>query len=298
MGVAGVAVTVACGAGAGKSSVRVAPTPNSEAGRTGPQVLADASRAFATVPEVRMTGTQVLPGSTKTSKADLRIQADGGIGSIQFSGGAVQMIMIKQRLYLKGDLSFLEPQLVTKSAAAGVAGRWGYMVDDSGEPDGLKGLAQQLTALGDGVKVEPAVTTETLDGQRVVVVRESDGSRMYVSAKGAPLPLKITSTGSGGNGLASMGNVAFTYGGDPVQLRAPAGAVLIPDPTYSYGSNPSGWPTDFPTHLPTALPSGFPTEFFSDFPSGFPTALASQLRSLAAAHGAGPAATASPSPTP
>jgi hypothetical protein len=297
LAVAAVAVTAACGSGVGKSTVRVAPTPNSEAGKTGPQVLADAARALATVPTVHVVGTTTDGDSKLTMKVDVQAQADGGDGSMQSSAGSLEMRFVKGHLYYKGTAGFFEATMEPKSAAEKMAGHWIYedIVFGQDPPLTPKGLSEEI-GNDDGVTVEPGVTNETLDGQRVVVVRESDGSRMDVAATGAPLPLKISGTGAGDSGFAAVGNVTLTYGEAPVQLQVPAGAVSMPD--QSFGALPSGFPTAFPSNFMSLFPSGIPTDFPSELPSGFPTALASQLRSLAAAHGGATAGRATPTPTP
>jgi hypothetical protein len=288
-----VAVTVACSAGAGKSTVRVAPTPNSEAAKTGPQVLADAARALATVPTVHVVGTKTDGDLKLTLKADIRAQTDGGDGSMQSSAGSLEMRLVRGHVYYNGTAGFFEATMEPKSAAEKMAGHWIYEDVAFGQDPPLtpKGLSEEIGD-DDGVTVASGVTTETLDGQPVVVVRESDGSRMDVAATGAPLPLKISGTGAGDAGFAVVGNVTFTYGEAPVQLRVPAGAALMPVP--SFGALPSDFPTAFPSNFMSFYPSGIPT----DLPSDLPSALASELRSFAAAHGGSTSGVATPTPTP
>jgi hypothetical protein len=293
--VVAIALTAACGANArsGSSTLRVSSGPNGEAAKTGPQVLADATSALATVPTVHVVGTTTDGDLKLTMKTDVRAQADGGVGSLQSSAGSLQVRFVKGRLYYNGTAGFFEATSAPKAAAEKMAGRWEYSdtLLGSDPPFTTKGLSEEMSQ-HDGVTVEQAVATEMLNGQQVVVVRESDGSRLNVAATGAPLPLSISGSGTGDSGLASIGNVTFSYGDDPVQLQVPAGAVSMPEPSF-------GLPSDFPTALPSDFASFFPSPgaFPTDFPSGFPSALASQLRSFAAQGGAA-GATATPAPTP
>jgi hypothetical protein len=270
MAVVGVTVTVACGSGAGRSGVRVAPAPNSEAGKTGPQVLADAMRALATVPAVHVTGTLTDTTTKQVAKFDARIQADGGTESIQSPTGTMQLIYVKGRPYFKGVASFFVPSVAKKLAGHWVSVDFGS--DVGGEPMSPTGMAQELGAPGGAVRVEPKVAAATLGGQRVLVVRESDGGLMEVAAKGAPLPLRVVGKSSDSSGLAGLGDLTFDYSDDPVQLSVPLGAITVPVPSFAL-------PTDFPSAFPTSFPSGFPSafvsEFASAFPSGFPTAFTS-----------------------
>jgi hypothetical protein len=292
LAVIGVGLTAACASGSGRSTgqstLRVSAGPNGEAGKTGPQVLADATRALAAAATVHVVGTTTDGDSKVTANIDLRLQADGGIGSLRSSEGSLQMRYVKGRLYYNGSAAFFESTMALKSTAQAIAGRWVYDDISFGQdpPFTPKGLSEEIADPEGGVKVEPAVATDTLDGQSVVVVREADGSRMYVAATGAPLPLKISTTG-GDSGFAAVGNVTLTYDEDRVQLQTPAGAIQAPEPSFAM---PSGLPSGFPTDWP----SGFPTAF----PSGLPSALASELMSFAPFPSGSVAGTATPAPTP
>ena len=197
------ALIVACGASArsGQSTLRVSASPNGESAKTGSQVLADATSALASVPAARVTGTQTSDGETQ--KLDLLIQADGLQGSVQTSSGSEQLLSVNGKLYTKG-MESLQPSassLLPKNLEAELEGRWVYidpadntdsmsMSTSSDEPMNLKGFAAGLRKLDKGVTVDPAVTTDVLHGQQVVVVSESNGSRLSVSATGEPLPLQ------------------------------------------------------------------------------------------------------------
>ncbi len=308
LAVAAVTVTVACSSGAGKSTVRVAPSPNSEAGKTGPQVLADATNALATVPVLHVVGSQLNPLSKLTVTIDMHAQADGGTATLRTDKGSVQMISIGRRTYFKGDVAGLFGPLFASlvGTSAKSPGGWFYSDDDSGEATGVKSIAKDLGELDNGVTVEPAVSKGTLDGTPVVIVHESDGSQMDVSAIGAPLPLKTVGSGRASVGFGGLAGATFGYDGTVVQLHAPAGAVPLPDPSLDPSALasllpsafPSGYPSGFPTDFPTDFPSEFASAFPTNFPSGIPSALASELRSFAATGAGNPSGIATPTPTP
>lgn len=286
MAVAAMTVAVACSSGAGKSNgpatVHVSASPNGEASKTGPQVLADATNALASVPVVRLTGTQTTEGETQ--QIELRVQSDGVTGSVQTPSGTEQLLAVDGKFYLKNLQALGGPSLLPKALASALQGRWFYIdpSDNGGmnaggsadEPMNIKGFAAGLRQLDKGVTVDPAVTTDTVNGQQAVVVSESDGTRLYVSATGEPLPLKVVGKNNDEDaGLAALGEVTFSYGDDPVQLRAPSGAVSL-QKTFEQ-ILPSAFPSDFPSGFPTDLPSAFPSAFATAFPSGFPSVLPS-----------------------
>jgi hypothetical protein len=314
MAAVAMSVTVACSSGAaqshGQATVRVSASPNGEASKAGPQVLADASTALAAVPAVRLTGTQTEDGETQ--KLDLRVQADGLIGSIETKDGTFQLLAVGGRTYTKGTPSAGASSLPPKALAAQWAGHWTYIdpADNtnsvsmsSDEPRNLKEFAAGLTQLDKGVTVDRDVTTGTLGGQPVVVVSESNGTRLYVSATGEPLPLKIISKGSDGdNGVNAPGAGTFVYGEDPVKLQAPSGAVSMQQilgkllPSTFASDYPSGFPTDFPSAFFSGMP--IPSGFAASPPAGMPSALVSEIQAYARTHSGGDSGLPAPAPTP
>jgi hypothetical protein len=248
---------------------------------------------------VHLFGTQTDDGEAE--KLDLRVLADGLIGSIETKEGTFQLLAVGGRSYTKGAPAAGASSLLPKALAAQWAGHWTYVDPgentdsfsmSSDEPENLKEFAAGLTQLDKGVTVARAVTTDTLDGQPVVIVSESNGTRLYVSATGAPLPLKIISKGSDGdNGLNAPGAGTFAYGEDPVKLQPPAGAVSVQSLLGKLlPSEPTQLPSDFPTELLSLLPSPLPTDL--------PSALASQIRALQQHSGGGVVGFPTPAPTP
>lgn len=59
----------------------------------------------------------------------------------------------------------------------------------------LKGLADAIRTPS-GTTIEDPLDTATVDGQKVVVVTQSDGSTLDVAATGKPYPLKEESKAS------------------------------------------------------------------------------------------------------
>ena len=152
-------VTVACSSGAAKShgraTVRVSSSPNGEASKTGPQVLADAAKALAAVSSVHLSGTQTSDGEEQ--KLDLRVQADGLIGSIDTKDGTFQLLAVGGRMYTKGAPAAGASSLLPKAIAARWAGHWTYIdpADNSesasissDEPTNLKGFAARSHPVG------------------------------------------------------------------------------------------------------------------------------------------------------
>jgi hypothetical protein len=88
----------------------------------------------------------------------------------------------------------------------------------------LSGLATSLNKPDPGITIDPKVTTGIYQGQKVVIVRESDGSQLYVAATGKPYPLRVVSSAKSAGGA---GDAAFSGFGKHVALKAPAGALDV-----------------------------------------------------------------------
>jgi hypothetical protein len=69
--------------------------------------------------------------------------------------------------------------------------------------------------------VNPTVTQDTLNGQKVAVVTQKDGSKLDIANTGAPVPLLLDSKGSDG------GTVTFANYNKVVSITAPASGEVF-----------------------------------------------------------------------
>lgn len=205
-------------AGCGSSS---GPSSNGESSKTGPQVVKDAAAALGASSAAHIAGT--VSDSGKAEKVDLQLQTDGTSGTLDISGVPVSIVAVGGALYIKAPASFYTAQKATPAAAAKVANRW---VKGPASTDisslSLAGLAKSLPEPDAGTTIENKVTTGTLHGQKVVIVRESDGSLLYVAATGKPYPLRAVNSASS---KAGPGDATFSAFGQHMTLKAPAGAI-------------------------------------------------------------------------
>ena len=84
----------------------------------------------------------------------------------------------------------------------------------------IAAIADQLAA--DDAALESRVEQDTLSGRPVVVVRQRDGSRLYVANTGRPYPLRGDYKG------AEAGRVDFSEYDAGFRITAPTDAIDIP----------------------------------------------------------------------
>jgi hypothetical protein len=194
---------------------------NGEAKKAGPQVAKDAAAALGATDAVHVAGTMTDSATKKPVKFDLQLQADGTSGTLAMSGQTVSIISVGGATYIKASAAFYEAQQASPTAAAKLADRW-VKAPTSQEFDSftLSGLSKSLGE-PDG-KIDDAVTTGSLNGQDVVIVSQTDGSKLYVAGTGEPIPLQITNSAKSSDG---EGTVSFTDYGKHQTIKAPADAI-------------------------------------------------------------------------
>jgi hypothetical protein len=202
------------------------PSSNGEAGKTGTQVSDDAIAALKASGAVHFVGA-VSGDSTNTPMTlDLTLEDGGASGEITQSGVKLSLIAVDGVTYSKAPAAFYTAQKITAANAAKVANRWLKLPADSDLSGfNLPSFAKSFSDTDPGVTIDKKVTTSTLNGQPVVVVHQSDGTQLFVAAKGPAYPLKATPPTSGSN--KASGAATFTDYGKTVTLKAPPGAVDV-----------------------------------------------------------------------
>lgn len=214
-GIAGTCLLAACG---GSSS-------NGEAKKTGSEVAKDASAALRASHAVHLTGQLTDSASKMPITVDVQLQDDGTKGTFTFGGQTVQVIAVGSTTYLKTTAAFYEGQGSSAATAAKLANKWVKDPDASEFNDfTLSGLSKQLSQPSSKSKINDAVTTGKLDGKKVVIVSETDGSKLYVAATGKPLPLQLSNSTSSADG---SGAVRFSNYGKHQDVQAPPGPLDV-----------------------------------------------------------------------
>ncbi|MER5528232.1 hypothetical protein ABT075_27200 [Streptomyces sp. NPDC002677] len=172
-------------------------------GKLAPDVIQSKTRAAATsVATVRMAGTVVTSG--RTYQLDMRLNADGGTGSVTSKGSTFHLLRVGDTLYLRADADFWNHADGSDTSAAGkLDGK--YVKVPQGDPSykkfsgftdkdlllsGLLTLHGSLSA--DGHHEQSGTPTIRIAGDG------GSGGTLDVSLKGKPYPLRLERAGGAG----------------------------------------------------------------------------------------------------
>jgi hypothetical protein len=213
LAVAGLAAALLAACGGGDSG-------NGEAAKKGPQVATDAANALEQSGAAHAKGSVSSGG--QPGELDLQLQGSDVSGTITMQGQAIKVVSTGGKTYIQAPASLYTAQSIPDAVASQLAGKW-VIVPESAASDfstfTLKGLADELRKPSEGT-INDKVTTATVDGQKVVVVTESDGSTLNVASTGTPYPLKVENKGS-----SDAGTITFSDFGTKQSITAPAGAL-------------------------------------------------------------------------
>ncbi|WP_328750327.1 hypothetical protein OHT57_32790 [Streptomyces sp. NBC_00285] len=171
------------------------------------QIRSRTRAAAGSADALRVSGNVVTSG--RTYKLDMRLNSDGGSGSVTAEGATFQLLRTGEQLYLKADADFWT-QADGKGdgvASAGTADKLDgkYVKVPSGDPaykkfsgftdkdvllDGLLTLHGTLGT--DGHHEQAGTRTIRITGD------EGDGGTLDVSLEGQPYPLRLVRAGGAG----------------------------------------------------------------------------------------------------
>jgi|tagenome__1003787_1003787.scaffolds.fasta_scaffold20912813_2 hypothetical protein len=221
LAVAGLSAVLLAACGGGSSddtatNASSAAASSSQAAPHGPELAAASADALEQAGSVRMQGQAPLDG--EVGNVDLRLQGPDVAGSMGVGGQTVQIVVTGGSLYMQATPEFWAAQGMPEQMADSFADTWVLAPADAAGGLGdfsLAGFVSELRSPSDST-VEDEVEADEVDGQRVWVVHNSDGSLLHVAAEGKPYPLSITKTGTDG------GTLIFSDFGVTTPITAPA----------------------------------------------------------------------------
>ncbi|MDT0481680.1 MULTISPECIES: hypothetical protein [Streptomyces] len=196
------------------------------------QIQSRTRAAAGSADALRLSGNVVTSG--RTYKLDMRLNSDGGSGSVTAQGATFQLLRIGKELYLKADADFWTQEdgkgdgSDSDAAADKLDGK--YVKVPSGDPaykkfsgftdkdvllDGLLTLHGSLDT--DGHHEQAGTRTIRITGDK------GDGGTLDVSLEGRPYPLRLARAGG-------AGTLTFSAWGKNFSLTEPG-----KDETVDYG---------------------------------------------------------------
>ena len=182
------------------------------------EVQQEAAAALKGAASVHMISNGTSDG--KPAKLDMKIQGTASQGTLTIGEDSVEITKIGDDLYVKGTR-----QALARLGAPGAAQRLGegkWIKLAKGSLTSLEGfttddLAAQLTKFES--RLEPKVEQTTLDGKKVVLISQQNGSKLYVANTGTAYPLRAIMTKD------DTGEIDFTEYGTKFDIAAPPDAV-------------------------------------------------------------------------
>lgn len=211
-------IVLVAGGGKNDPSTPAGPALNGEETKTPQAVLDDARVNLRTTSGVHASGNVTSDGDT--IRLDLDFAGANVKGVLTISGNDVQIIKIGDEVYLKGDRDFyLSVANGDESAVNAIGNKWLKATGDDAKEFNefsLDGFADAFKVNDGDAKLNPTLGREDLNGQPVVVLTQSDGSRLLVANTGKAYPVRLEDKSSDG------GQIDFTNYEKPVAISAPA----------------------------------------------------------------------------
>ncbi|MEV0173419.1 hypothetical protein AB0I00_20175 [Streptomyces sp. NPDC050803] len=169
---------------------------------------------------VRLSGNVVTSG--RTYKLDMRLKADGGMGSVTSEGATFQLLRIDEQLFLMADAGFWSHQdgkgddeSADAAAAEKLDGK--YVKVPKGDPSYKKfsGFTDMDVLLDGLLTLHGSLATDghhEQSGIRTIRITGDDGSggTLDVSLEGKPYPLRLVRGGGAGTLTFSAWGKDFT----------------------------------------------------------------------------------------
>lgn len=186
--------------------------------KTAAEVQQEAAAALKGAASVHVTGPVTSDG--KQAKLDVKIQGTSSQGTLTIGEDSVEITKIGDDVYIKGTMQALAqigaPGAVQrlgedkwiKLAVENLTSFEGFTTDD---------IAAQLTKFES--RLEPKVEQTTLDGKKVVLISQQNGSKLYVANTGTAYPLRSITTKD------DTRQIEFTEYGTKFDITTPPDAV-------------------------------------------------------------------------
>lgn len=179
------------------------------------EVQQDAATALRGAHSVHVRGTILSHG--ESARLDVRMQGGMSSGAVMWKGSQFEITIVGLAFYLKGDQSAWLG-LQAPPAVEGFAGRWVKLRIDQVD-FGVVSLDALVGSLMDKAwRTDAQVEHAMLDGTKVVVLIQPNGSKLYVASTGPPYPLRLHKP----DGT----QLDFTEHGVDFRLAAPDDALL------------------------------------------------------------------------
>ena len=214
LAVGAVAMSVLLGACGGSSSPGSTAVTSGIELKTGPEISAAAHAAALNAKSVH------VKGNAGTTQIELSIGPNGTIGTVGVDGGKVDLVRLGDKSWIKADAAFWAKNGVPAASATKLNGKYVDVSGQSGQFDGFSSVSKFFATTSQASKTTKGETT-TVDGAKVITLKDIDGSLLFVALNGEPFPMRVSSAG------ASGGQIDFTDWNVPVTITAPTADQIV-----------------------------------------------------------------------
>jgi hypothetical protein len=174
----------------------------------------NALAALGSARSAHVSGTSLVGGSR--ARIDVRFSGRSSRGVVAAAGVKFAFTMVDDRTYIKAGGEALKKLGAPASVRRIAAGRWLRLAPEDVMLTGIS-RAELVGQLAENESpLDPHVAQQTLDGERVVVVTQQNGSKLYISNTGPAYPLRGDYKGQ------AAARFEFTEFGADVHIRPPA----------------------------------------------------------------------------
>jgi len=182
--------------------------------KTGPEIAAAAQTAALAATSVH------VKGKAGTIEIETRIGANGAIGTVDLPRGKVDLVRVGDKYWIKSDAAFWAKSGIPATSAAKLNGKYVDVSDQSAQFEGFSSVKKFFGTAYQGSKATKGEVT-TMNGVRVITLKDIDGSLLFVALNGEPFPMRVSSAG------ASGGQIDFTDWNVPVTITAPTADQIV-----------------------------------------------------------------------
>jgi hypothetical protein len=241
-----IAVPIALGVAGGPSA-----SAADESAKSPKQILADVARDLRKVKSYHFSGTSDDPSGRTSLTGDVTASGQANV-VIRQGSAAARLVLLPSAAYLRANAAYWKLGGGASGAAVAekLAGRWVKMPASGG--DGLTSLVDDMSpkrmasCVSTGTGTLDKAGIATVGGQKAIVIVDrgdrpgTTPGRMYVSATGRVLPLRVTQTGkrSAGGHIdtrcdaktddSTASDMRLSGFDRPLRITAPRGAITIP----------------------------------------------------------------------
>ena len=168
----------------------------------------------------------MVGGKSTASSFSLSLSATGGGGEVSVPGATLKLVVAAGTVYIKANEASWLKLTGSRSTAQLVANRWIKAPASNADFSNFADLTITTDFVagffpGASTHISEAAGTTTWHGEKVILLTDPQGDKLYVAATGAPYMLYV-------QGKSSQDSLTFSEFGHAQLPAVPANAISLP----------------------------------------------------------------------